>query len=107
MYVTHYSKLKLDLKLGMKLTKLHRAIEFNQKPWLKKYIDFNIDKREVVLRRTSSNVMSNSAFRKTTENLRKRVDVRLVSDNNFLIIYNAMKIFSENLVAINLKKINL
>ena len=42
-HVVHYRNLKMYLALGMKLTKIHRVIEFNQKPWMKTYIDFNTD----------------------------------------------------------------
>jgi len=43
--VIHYRALKQALKHGLVLEKVHRAIEFKQAPWLKKYIDFNTEKR--------------------------------------------------------------
>ena len=38
--------LELYLSLGLRLKKVHRALQFNEKPWLKKYIDFNTEKRK-------------------------------------------------------------
>ena len=40
-----YRNVQLYLFLGMKLIKIHRMLQFRQPDWMKKFIDFNTEKR--------------------------------------------------------------
>ena len=42
-YVIHIKILKQALNHGLVLEKLHRVIKFSQEPWLKPYIDIDIE----------------------------------------------------------------
>ena len=45
-YVVHYRNLQYYLSLGMKLTKVHKILQFRQSDWLKEYVDFSTKKRQ-------------------------------------------------------------
>ena len=45
-YVIHKEKLELYLSLGLRLKRVHRVLRFDEKPWLKKYIDFTTERRK-------------------------------------------------------------
>jgi hypothetical protein len=110
-YVLHVRNLKLHIRghLGMKLTRVHRAVTFKQSCWLKDYIDFNTKMRSTSKNAFEKNffkLMNNSIYGKTMENLRKRVDVKLVSSEDDLLklvaspCFQSHRIMNENLIVV-------
>ena len=80
-YVLHYRNLQLYLSLGLCLTEVHRALRFDQSPWMEPYIRMNTEpwkKAASDFEKDLYKLMNNSVFRKTMENLRRWVDVKLV-----------------------------
>ena len=76
--VLHYRNIQLYLFLGMKLIKIHRVLKLKQSEWIKKYIDFNTEKRTNAANSFEKDffkLMINSACGKTMEKLQKRINV--------------------------------
>ena len=112
-YVIHVNSLKQALTHGLKFKKIHRVIEFNQKEWLKPYIDMNTELRKVAkndFEKDLFKLMNNSIFRKTMENIRKHRDIKLVTTDkkrSKLVSepnYHTTNLILEDLSIIEMKK---
>ena len=74
--------LKQELNHGLELKRVHRIIEFNQKAWLKLYIDMNTELRKLAkydFEKDLFKLMNNAVFGKAMENIRKHRDIKLVT----------------------------
>ena len=94
---------------------MHRVKEFNQKEWLKPYIDMNTELRKAAkndFEKDLFKLMNNSVFGKTMENIRKHRDIKLVTTDkkrSKLVSepnYHTINLISEDLSIIEMKKTN-
>lgn len=118
-YVIHYRMLKLAINHGLVLKKIHRILQFNQKPWLEPYIKLNTSMRAKATNDFEKNLyklLNNAIFGKSIENVRSRVDISLRSNwegrygvRNLIAKPNFKKciIFNEDLTAVEMEKINI
>ena len=106
-YVIHYVNLKQYMRLGVRLLRIHRGIEFHQSYWLKKYISLNTEKRKQarnVFEKDFFKLLNNSIFGKTMENVRGRTSFELVNNAKRMKKiankpnFRKFHIFNENLV---------
>ena len=118
--ILHCEALKMYVSLGLKETKIHLGIIFTQRAWLKPYVDLNTDLRAKAkndFEKDFFKLMNNSVFGKTMENIRNRVNVRLVSGGekgekkakNLAAkpSFEGCTIFDDNLVAMHIHKTKL
>ena len=115
-YVLHYKNLKQYLDLGLELTCIHRGSKFEESEWLKPYIDMNTKLRTKAnnnFEKDFFKLMNNSVFGKTMENIRNRVNIKLVDDREKAKKLTAkpnfkhLNIFCEELIAVHMKRTEL
>ena len=112
-HVIHIRAVKQALNHGLILKGVHRVVKFNPEAWLKPYIDMNTKLRKEAKNEFEKDffkLMNNTVFRKTMENVRYHTDLKLVTtdeERNKLVSepnYHTTKHFSENLLAIEMRK---
>ena len=108
-YVVHIR----SLKQALVLKKVQRVIKSNQSAWLIPCIDMNMDLRKKAkndFEKEFFKLMNKAVFGKTMENVREHRDIKLATTErrrNYLVSelnYHTTKFFSENLLAIEMKK---
>ena len=89
-YVVHYRNLQYYLSQGLVFKKVHRILEFNQSDWMKPYIDFNPQKRKEATNEAAKNLfklLNNAVYEKTMENKRKRIKIRIATNEKDFLKY--------------------
>ena len=111
-----YENLEQYERFGLKVKEIHRGIKFEDSRWLEKYTALNTKLRTAAaneLEKDFFKLMNNSVFGKTMENIRNKVDIKLENDEkqaeklSTKPNFDHCNIFSENLVAIHMKKTRL
>ena len=112
-YILHYRNLIFYLEQGMKLKKIHNVLSFDQKPWMADFIHYNTQKRKEA--KTSFDqdfwkLLCNSAYGKLLEDVRKRINLHLVSDKRRFVNlaskpnFHTFQIINKKLVTVQMNK---
>ena len=112
-YVCHYSILKFYLGMGMRLVRVRSAIRFRQKRFVESYIQYNSSRRALArnaFEKDYYKLKNNSFFGKTMEDVRHRIDYRLltrwdqVERLSSSPLFVDIDIFSESVVGVHMFK---
>jgi hypothetical protein len=112
-YVVNYRILKLYLELGVELidNKVNKCLEYTQAPFMEPYIMLNTKLRTKAKNEFEKDffkLMNNSVFGKTMENVRNRINFRLISTEKEAENVKNMKrftIFNDSLVGVHIQKL--
>ena len=103
MHDKKYMLFTQTLNHGLVLKKVHRAIKFNQKPWLKPCIELKEKPCTELRQKAKTNfekdffkLMDNSVFGKTIENVRKYRDIKLVTKKKKTVWFQNQIIIPQN-----------
>lgn len=112
-YVAHHSIFALAEELGMQVTNVRRALQFNQTDWLKSYVEMNTKLRQEAtddFEKSFYKLMNNSIYGKSCENQKNRINVKIVTtEEQFMketakVTYMDRTIINDNLVLVHLAR---
>ena len=115
-YFIHIRNLKQEINHRLALKKVNRVIKFNQKACLKPYSDMNTKLRKKAKNNFEKGffkLMNNAVFEKTIETEKKHRNIKLATTERrryYLVSepnYHTSKFFMENLLAIEIRKIQI
>jgi len=112
-YVCHYRNLQFYIKHGLVVTKIHRVLAFRQGKWLKPWIDYCTEQHMHAGSEFESDfakLQANATFGKTMEQVRHRVNIRLICDPHKLtkavskVNFRQSEIINDDLVMVRAAK---
>lgn len=111
--VLHLNNLQQYLSLGLVLTKIHRVLEFDQSPWLRPYIEKNIEGRRTATCQHMKNffkLMINAIYGKCVEDVYNYRDIQVCLEQqkfDQLVAnprFQKASIHNENFVTVEMQK---
>lgn len=112
-YVLHYKNLQYYLKKGMKLTKVHDIIAFDQRAWLRKFVTKNALLRSFAKSKFEQDLfklINNSVFGKSMQQMRNRMQAKII-DNSAILTkhtrksnFSSFQILQKNLAILFMKQ---
>ena len=112
-YVLHYRCLKFYIQEGLELVRVHRVMRFRQQDWIAPYVTSNTKRRQEsknAFEKAFFKLMINALFGKLMEQLRKRVDCRIVTSAaqakrlTAKATFVSFKIINEDITIVKMRK---
>ena len=108
--------MQLYVKLGMKVTHVHRVVQFEQAPYMKSYIDLNTELRKIAVQNGDKvgkdlfKLFNNAIFGETCENIRNHINFEIVTSRKVALrriakpYFKRAKKFRHNLVGLHMQR---